>query len=87
MAPATMIQITRIASPMASGPQSGARTHHHDHVMMLQSLRVMKIRDRIPKKGNPAEVVLLMFDMIVFIIMFAEAVRLELTSRLHRLAR
>lgn len=61
-------QTITIPSPITNGPQSGASTHHQDHVMMLHSLRVIKMRERIPKKGNPVDAVFWMFAMIVFVI-------------------
>lgn len=50
-------QTITIPSPITNGPQSGASTHHQDYVMMLHSLRVIKMRERIPKKGNPVDAV------------------------------
>lgn len=54
----------RMPKPSAKGPQSGARTHHQDQVITLQSFRVMKINPKIPKKGKELLVVVLMSAMI-----------------------
>ena len=52
-----MTQTTRIVKTIANGPQIGASTHHHDHVMMLHNLSVMKIKPRIAQNGKLLDVV------------------------------
>lgn len=52
-----MIQMRRIANTIASGPQNGASTHHHDQVITLHNFSVMKIKPRIAQNGKLLDVV------------------------------
>ena len=54
--PRMMQQISITPIAVANGPQIGARTHHHDHEIILHSLSVMKIKPRIAKNGKLLDV-------------------------------
>lgn len=65
----------------ARGAQRGASTQSHDQVMTPQSRRVMKMRARIPRKGNEPVVAFDVIGVVDFwLIVLVDPIRFELMT-------
>jgi hypothetical protein len=53
--------------PIASPIHRGHSTHHHGHVITLQSLRIMNASPKRP--GNPMPEILFDFDMMLLFLL------------------